>query len=317
MMMKTPCVIVAIVLLLSACDKSHHHLVQGYIEGSPIYLASPYAGILKLKWIDRGVFVKKGQRLFKLDENPQAFTIQEVEAQRAQAEMTYHDLMKPKRPAEWDAIQAQIDQTDAQLVLAGLRVERMKQLYSKNAVDHDSVDVAIANFNALQQQKKQYQANLVLAQQGSRDDQIKAQQAQLRALTAKLRLAQWELAQKTIEAPRDGLVVDTYFSEGDFVPPQQPMASLLIAANTRVEFFLPAKQVSTIHLGQPIQFTCEGCHSPNQAVINYISPEVEYMPPLVYSRDNSDKLVFRIKASIDNPFDFKPGQPVMVDLLHD
>ncbi len=50
----------------------------------------------------------------------------------------------------------------------------------------------------------------------------------------------------------------------------------------------------------------------NQATIRYISPKAEYIPPLVYSRENNDKLVFRVKASIEHPSQFKPGQPVCV-----
>ena len=44
----------------------------------------------------------------------------------------------------------------------------------------------------------------------------------------------------------------------------------------------------------------------------YISPEAEYMPPLVYSRENSDKIVFRIKAAAEKALQLIQGEHVIV-----
>jgi HlyD family secretion protein len=49
-------------------------------------------------------------------------------------------------------------------------------------------------------------------------------------------------------------------------------------------------------------------------VIVYVSPKAEYMPPLVYSNDNFDKLVFRIKAKISDKNEVFPGEPVTVNV---
>lgn len=314
MNIKSLCIPILLVQLTS-CGKQDHRYVQGYVEGENIYLASPYSGQLIKKNVFRGQPVKSGQLLFQLDENPQALTVKQSKANLLQAKKTYDDLVKPRRKPEIEAIQEQIAETDAQIVLAEIRVRRNQTLFLKHAIDRDSTDAAEANYNALLKRKKQYLANLELAKLGSREEQINAQQAQILALTAQLFIAKWELAQKSVYAPADGLIVDTYFSKGDFVPAQQSLAALLTPSNTRIEFFLPAKALASIKIGQAIKFTCDGCVNPSSAHISYVSPEVEYMPPLVYSRDNSDKLVFRIKANIDNnPLAFKPGQPVMVDL---
>lgn len=159
----------------------------------------------------------------------------------------------------------------------------------------------------------QYEANLKLAQLGSRIYQIKAQQSMVNSLSAKLNNAKWELSQKTIYAPADGVIFDTYYRKGEFIAAQQSVVSLLTPENIRIEFFVPLKYLSKIKVGQKITFDCEGCKKKNPAVIQYVSPEAEYLPPLVYSRENSSKLVFRIKASIMHPTQFKPGQPVVVN----
>lgn len=301
-------------LFIYSCDWNKHAKFQGYIEGENIYLASPYGGTLEKLAVVRGQHVNKGQLIFSLDPNPQQINIASIQGELQQAENTLADLKKPRRLPEIEAIQAQIEQTNAEIQLAQIRVQRQQKLLSKQATDKDTLDAAVANFQQQQQLKNQYEANLALAKLGSREDQIKAQNAQVDSLKAKLDEALWESTQKTLYAPDNGVIFDTYYRVGEYVANQQPVASLLTPKNIRLEFYVPLEYSSTLKVGQPITFDCEGCAKNNQAVINYISPDAEYLPPLVYSRENYSKLVFRIKASIPHSTQFKPGQPVVVTL---
>ncbi|ASQ47112.1 HlyD family secretion protein [Legionella clemsonensis] len=305
-----PCILI----LLVGCGQSSQHRYQGYIEGENVYLASPNAGILKQLFVHRGDRVRKGQLLFQLDENPQALEVKQREADLIQAQKTLTDLEQPRRIPEIEAIKAQIEQTDARLKLAEIRVRRMEALYAKQAIDKDSVDAAIAHYQEQQQLKAQYESNLQLARLGSRNEQIKAQQAQVISLEARLKEAQWQLAQKRRYAPADGYIFDIYYRVGEFVGSQQAVLSLLPPENVRVQFFVPVEDLPQFKRGQKIKFLCFGCSQLSTAIIDYISPEAEFIPPLVFSRENKNKLVFRIKARIEQPDKFKPGEPVTVIL---
>lgn len=309
-----PLILVFIFVQLVACGKNDHHSVQGYVEGEQIFLASPYNGSLEQLNVVRGQHVSKGELLFKLDSNPQSMNIDQVEGELSQAQNTLADLQKPRRAPEILAIEAQIEQAKSNVALAEVRVARFQKLYDKQASDKDTLDAAKANLEHEKQIQNQYEANLELAKLGGREDQIKAQKAQINSLSAKLKLAKWELAQKTVIAPSNGVIFDTYFRKGEFVGSQQPVVSLLAPENIRIEFFVPLNVAPQIHVGQKIQFTCEGCAANNSGIITYISPDAEFVPPLVYSRENYEKLVFRIKAQIANPQSFKPGQPVEVTI---
>ena len=48
--------------------------------------------------------------------------------------------------------------------------------------------------------------------------------------------------------------------------------------------------------------------------ISYISPHAEYTPPVIYSKESRDKLVFMVEAVFDPATAAKlhPGQPVDV-----
>lgn len=300
-----------LIAALSACGNPDL-TYQGYVEGENIYLASPYYGILEQVFVLRGQSVKKGMLLFKLDPNPQALQIKQAASALEQAKYIYHDMTMPKRTPEITAIMAQISQTETQIRLAALRVNRNQTLYSKHVLDKDTFDASVEHYKELSDVKAQFEANLALAKLGSRSSQLKAQQAQVLFLYRKKKEVEWEIAQKSFYAPADGVIFDTYFKKGEFVDSKKPVAALLTTDNRFIEFFVPAGVLPLLSVGKHITFDCQGCSKKNQAQVQYISPEAEYLPPLVYSRENMDKLVFRIKATMDKADQFKPGQPVVV-----
>ena len=303
--------IITLIAVLSSCDNSDH-TYQGYVEGENIYLASPYSGALIQALVQRGQPVKKGDLLFTLDPNPQALQIKQATAALVQAKQVYDDLKKPRRLPEIAALVAQVSQAEAQKKLAALRVKRNQTLFVKHVLDKDSLDASLERYQELFYVKAQFQANLDLAKLGSRTSQIRAQKAKIAFLFSKQKEAEWVIAQKSFYAPADGVIFDTYFRLGEFVDANRPVAALLTPENIRIEFFVPADVLPRLSVGQNIAFDCDGCSKNSAAKIQYISPEAEYLPPLVYSRQNMDKLVFRIKASILAPELFKPGQPVVV-----
>lgn len=298
------------ILALTSCDRSPHH--QGYVESELIFISSPSGGLLENLAVARGQHVSINQLLYKLDPKPES--IDEITAQDelAQAQKTLIDLMQPKRPQEIKAIEAQIAQTNAEIELARVRLERTQNLVAKKVASKDELDAALANYKSLVQQKSQYESNLELAKLGSRYAQIQAQQAQVNADTDKYNKIKWQLNQKTRFSPGKGNIFDTYFLPGEWVPAGQPVLSLLTKLNTRIEFFVPEVRLADFKLNQKIVFTCSTCKARGEAKVVYISPEVEYMPPVVYSRDNQNKLVFRIKAQILSPDGLKPGMPIEV-----
>jgi len=305
-------IIVISSLLIFGCSQSNKHSYQGYVEAENIYLALPYSGVLKTMFVQRGERVKKGKLLFELDMHPQDFQVRVNDAVLLQERSTLDDSILPKRLPEIETISWQVVQAEAQIQLAQLRVKRYGELVQKHALDKDTLDSAKEHYNELVAVKNQYQANLALVKLGSREQQINAHREQVKGAAAQLSAAEWQLAQKKLYAPADGFIFDTYYRPGEFVSAEHPVASLLSPDNVRIEFFVPVQRLAKLHIGQKISFTCDNCTKDNSAVIRYISPEAEYVPPLVYSRENNEHLVFRIKATTEHSSQLKPGQPVMV-----
>lgn len=303
-------------LILIGCGKQDHQY-QGYIEAENIYISSPYGGQLFQLHTTRGKLVEKGDLLFELDPNPEMLELTQREALYKQGVDTLHDLEKPKRQAEIDAINAQIKQADAQLSLANLRMKRNQILYDRRVLDKDTLDAAVERYHEADGLKAQRTANLQLALLGAREDRISAQSASAAALLSKIKEIKWQVEQKRLSAPTAGIIFDTYYRPGEYVERGRPVMSIVAPENTHVEFFVPLRELSNLHLGKIVYFTYENNKERKRAKIVYISPEAEYMPPLVYSRDNSDKIVFRIKADVVSQTRLIPGEPVIVSIEPD
>ena len=126
--------------------------------------------------------------------------------------------------------------------------------------------------------------------------------------------ARWQLEQKGVAAPAAGLVDDTYFRVGEWVPAGSPVVSILPPQNRIVRFFVPEARVATLKPGQAVQVWRDGVDAPVQATISFIAPRAEYTPPVIYSQEARAKLVFLVEAR-PAPADAQalhPGQPVDV-----
>ncbi|MCH9689755.1 MAG: HlyD family efflux transporter periplasmic adaptor subunit, partial [Gammaproteobacteria bacterium] len=243
--------------------------------------------------------------------NPEALQISAIETFLEQEVAVLQDLKAPRRKLELLAAKEQVTQVSARLSLAKLRMKRFELLYERKAGTLDASDAARHRFEEINALKKQKEYELEFAKLGARKDKIFAQTAKVKSVTAKKDFINWKLKQKSRYAPDADVIADTYYVEGEWVPAGKPVAALQMPAYLWIDFFVPISLLPKLHAGQTVSLSCAGCVS-SKAKIAYISPEAEYVPPLVYSRDNHDKLVFRVRAKPANPSLFKPGQPVTV-----
>ena len=154
----------------------------------------------------------------------------------------------------------------------------------------------------------------------SPEDYDAAQQALLAAQHAAaarqrgLEQADWRFAQKQQSAPASGLVYDTYFRPGEWVPAGTPVLSVLPPEYMKVRFFVPESDLGKMQVGTPLEIRMDGLAEPLTGKVSFVSPQAEYTLPIIYSRENRGKLVFLVEASL-GPKEARllhPGAPVEV-----
>ncbi len=304
----------ALTLLLVGCSDSNN-TYQGYIEGDYTYLSSPFGGKLKALLVKRGEQIKQGTLLARLDNNPENFTKQQAVALKDESFFQLKNMEQTQRQEVIDELKAKKEQAIAELSLAKDRLKRNTKLYRQNVLDKDTHQASLSKVQQLKALIKQFSAQIANAKLSvARKESINAQRSLLNAKQSAIAIANWQLNQKMLSAPYDAEVVDIFYRIGEYAGPQKPVLSLLKESNKFLLFFIPEPKLSALKLNQALYLSCEGCKSKLKATVSYIAPYAEYTPPLVFSRKNNPKLVYKVRAKLSEPSYFHPGQPVTVTL---
>jgi HlyD family secretion protein len=251
-----------------------------------------------------------------LERQSEAAALAQAKKNLAQSQAQLDDLTKGKRPTEIESLAAQLARAQADLKLSAAQFARREQLGGSAVVSKEELDQARAQNDADQAQVNQLAADLATAKLGARDDAIRAAQAAVEAQRAAFDKAKWSFDQKQQFAPAEAQVHDTLYRQGEWVAAGNPVVALLPPENLKVRFFVPQEMLPQIKVGQNVSIHCDGAPHTISAVINYISTQAEYTPPVIYSRETRANLVFMIEAKISlaDAADVRPGQPADVRL---
>jgi HlyD family secretion protein len=266
--------------------------------------------------VQRGQKVATNAALFSLESNNEADAVKQAEHQFQAAQSQGADLLTGKRPAEVQVTEAQLAQARSEAQRTGLQRQRDEEQFRADGIPKSQLDDSRAAAANAQARVRELQAQLQVARLPGRAQQIRAQQAQVEAARAALAQAQWKLDQKQVRAPSAGLVFDTMYRSGEWVPAGSPVVRMLPPENIKVRFFVPETVVGSLAIGRNVAIRCDGCAAAVPAVISFVSEQAEYTPPNIYSNDTRTKFVFLVEAR-PQPADavkLHPGQPVEVSL---
>jgi HlyD family secretion protein len=300
--------------LSSRCSRPASDRFQGYVEGEFVYVASPLAGELERLAVQRGGQVLPGELLFALESGSEKAERDAAERRLAQARASLEDARKGKRPSEIEALEAQLGQARAALSLSELEFARQESLLPSGATAATDRDRARAARDRDVDRVAELTAELKTAHLGLRDDQVAAAEAEVKSREAALARAEWDLAQKRQSSLQAGLVFDTLYREGEWVPAGRPVVALLPPSHLKVRAFVPQAVVGTLRPGRHARIFVDGVDAPFPGKLSFISPQVEFTPPVIFSKESREKLVFMVELRFDDATAAKlnPGQPVDV-----
>lgn len=307
---------VGVAIACAGCSQRAPDTYQGYVEGEFVYLASSQAGQLTQLDVTRGQTVALDEPVFELESQNETDAVAQARQQLQAARAQQADMLTGKRKAEIGVVEAQLAQARADANRAETQLTRDDEQYQAGGIPKSQLDDSRAAALSAAAHVQELQNQLEVARLPGRGDQIRAQSAQVHAAQAALAQAQWKLDQKIVRAPHAGLVFDTMYRSGEWVPAGSPVVRMLPPENVKVRFFVPESVVGALKLGRAVQIHCDGCAAEVPAVLSFVSDQAEYTPPVIYSNETRAKLVFMVEAR-PKPADaprLRPGQPVEVVL---
>ncbi len=263
--------------------------------------------------------------------------VQEAEARAARAGSQLQDLLAGARQQEIEQARATLRNAEATREWTERDFRRAQDLYGKELVAAQEVDrarqafeVAAANevgarerldlvavgpreheVAAARAELRATREHVSLLKAGARPDAVAAARAQIVQAEAALAMARARLAEATIAAPIDGVVLRKNLEAGETANPGVPIVTLLDTKNLWLRAFVPETDIGRIRVGQPATITVDAYPGRGFAgAITEISSEAEFTPKNVQTKKERVNLVFRIKIAARNPDGvLKPGMP--------
>jgi len=270
-------ILLLFIAILSSCTEEPPRY-NGYIDADLTYLSSNFAGRLESLLVSRGQSVQKNQLLFKLEQTNENFAV-------AINQFTKNNLLSQRKE-----ILNQIEYND-------INYQRTLRMRKQNAASQNDLDLAKKDLDVLK-------------------NRLMAINFQISSSQVDIADKNWQMQRKEGHATDFGIIFDTYFTKDEYVLAGQPVLSLITKNNIKVIFFIPEKKLSSILINDKIKISSDGNEHLGTGTINYISNIAQYIPPIVYSREDRQNLVFRVEARIDNPNlnQVHLGQPVTMEI---
>jgi len=300
--------------LFSACA-APTPLAVGYVEGEYALLAPVEVAEVKNVSVRRGDHVTAGATVGALEDSDAKIAVGQAQAALAEAGAQLANLQIGKRPEEIAVLKAAVDMARAQQADAQRKVDRLSDLYQKGTATQADFNTAETTLKTAVAQVEQAEANLAVGRLPARPEEIKAAENQVAQAGASLDQARWRLAKRVITAPAAGRINDIIRNPGDVAGPQAPVISMLPDGAVKLTLYLPERDFSSVKVGTMLDVHCDGCKAGLKARVSYVSPDPEFTPPVIYSLETRQKLVYLIEAKpVGDKTRLQPGQIVDVGM---
>jgi HlyD family secretion protein len=287
---------------------------NGYVEARYVYAAPVSPGQIEIIAVREGDSVLAGDLLFRLRQDQHLSALAGAEARVAGARANLDNLSTGGRSDEIAVARASLAKAEADLSLARETSARSGKLFAEGLIPqarYDQDRAALASAEAL---TRQLAAQLRVVELPARDAQRQQAEASLAAAEADAEAASWSLADRNVTAPIAGRIDRVFFDPGEVVGMGAPVIAIQPEGALKVKFYLPEPVRARFSLGQQVAVSCDGCPTGLTATLSYFATEPQFTPPVIYSREERQRLTFLAEATLDGTI-LPPGQPVTVEAL--
>lgn len=295
MILEAICAIGLVARLVSACAPSAPAAV-GYVEGEYVALAPVETAHLIEAPARLGQRFEAGEVLARLETADSEISVRDAQARLGQAEADLANLQRGKRPEEIAAIEATLAAARTQTRDAQRTLDRRADLARRGVASQAELDAAQTAYDMAHARVGEVSANLAVAKLPARAEEIASARMRVEQAAAALADARWRLGERTLRAPAAGRVADVIRRVGEVAGPTAPVLSLLPDHAVKLKLYVAEPRLAGLDVGVTLAVRCDGCAPGLTAVVTYVAPGPEFTPPVIFSLQTRQKLVYLIEA---------------------
>jgi HlyD family secretion protein len=284
---------------------------SGTIEAVEVNVASKVSGQLLELDVEEGTRVKPGDKLASVDHATLDIQLRQAEAGVRLAEAQLALLVKGARSEDIRQAEAALKQAEAALTVAEDDARRMRALAKTGSVTTKQAEDAEARLTVATAQRNAAAEAVAKVRTLARPEEIQAAEARLAQAQASADLLRKTIADCTITAPAGGIVTHKAVEPGELVVQGATLVTLAELDSVYVMIYVTEKELGRVRLGGPAEVKIDSFRDKVfEGTITYISPEAEFTPKNVQTKQDRVKLVFGVKVEIENREGWlKPGLP--------
>jgi HlyD family secretion protein len=281
-----------------------------------VEVSSKVSGRVEELLVDKGMTVREGQVLARLDDRELRAQLAQARASRDAAEARLNEATTGSRPQEIQRAQAAVDQAEANVRTARLNLDRAQQLSKSGVFARQALDDAQNAYDVAVAQAKVARENFELARLGPRQEQIDLARAQLAEAEASIGWLETQIENTIIRAPVPGTILERLIEKGEmvttgFVSGRGAKAALVSIANLQeleVELDINEADIPRVRLGQACTVSPDSYSDRKyKARVREIAPEA-----------NRQKATIQVKVAISDPDEYlRPETNAKVNFLEE
>lgn len=303
----------SLLLILFACGGNDENIIEesGTIEATEVVISAQTAGKVERIFKDEGSKINSGDTLLIIDRESLELQLRQAEATRDIAKAQLDLLVKGARKEDVAQAAEGLKQAEANFNLAQADKERMSNLFNQQAITKKQFEDVIARFDIAQAQLNSAKENFAKIKNIARPEEIAQAKANYEKAEAAIGLIEKSLRDCSVTSPINGYVVKKFIEEGETVSMMSSLVKVSDLSNVELSIYVSETDLGKVKLGQKAEVTVDSFDDKIfEGEVIFISPEAEFTPKNIQTKDERTKLVFEVKIKIRNPkFELKPGMP--------
>ncbi len=320
MEIKKSILIVAIAATIWSCDNSNNQNSisgTGTIEATNVVLSAKTPGEVIKILVKEGQNVKKRDTLLIIDSEALQFQLEQANAaiQIAQAQL---DLMlKGARKEDIAQAESMLKQSEFNFTSAKKDYERFEKLFENKSISVKQFEDMKTRYDVVNAQYNAAKENYQKVKKIFRSEEIEQAKGNLRKANAAAKLLNKNIRDCYLIAPQNGTVVKQFVEKGESVAPMSSLIKIADLSNIELKIYVSEMELGKVKLGQKAEVTIDSFPDKKyNGIVTYISPEAEFTPKNVQTKDERTKLVFAVKIEIQNEnFELKSGMPADAKII--
>ena len=282
---------VILAVILTACSGNQKDFdATGTFEATEITVSAEQNGKLLSFNLTEGMTLNALQQVGLIDTVQLALQAKALGATKESIANQRPDLTK------------QIAATRQQLVKAEMEQQRFEKLVKNNAANQKQLDDAVSAVNVLRRQLE--------AQISALNNTTQSLNSQMNATDIQRLQVLDQLQKCHISAPINGIVLNKYTEQGEFVTIGKPLFKMADIENMYLRAYITSSQLARVKIGQDVKVFADfggGDRKEYQGVVTWISEQSEFTPKTILTNDERADLVYAVKIAVKNDGIIKIG----------